>query len=101
VDGVGDLLGQSLLDLESPTEHLGDSSQLAEAQHPLVRNVSNGDLQVRGRHEGEGEDKREKEGKSAQQVARSCCRQSCSDVSMVTPISPPPPPLNPCRQDPI
>lgn len=48
IDGLGDclcdLFGHSLLQLQSSAEHLHDTSQLAQSENLLVRQVSNGDL---------------------------------------------------------
>lgn len=47
-DGVGDLLGQALLDLQAAAEHLGDAGQLGDADDLVLRDVGNVHLSGKG-----------------------------------------------------
>lgn len=46
-DGVGNLLGHPLLDLQSSTVHLHDTSKLAQTEHLLIRQVADGHLRTK------------------------------------------------------
>lgn len=49
LDSDGDLLGESLLNLESATECFGYSCELRDTEDELVRNVANMNLDTRAK----------------------------------------------------